>query len=153
MMKKRFLLLSFFLVLFLSACNGNDELAGKTFKLGYPSVDPNMSIEGDADDPDNYASLLTVEFLDEKTFTSSIQNGEGTYVLNDNVLLLHFKNDNEILKLSFKIKESEKDFSTYAAEVSDADFEMTNADAVSHFKNLFSALNNDTYVEFIEVKE
>ncbi|WP_036575367.1 hypothetical protein [Oceanobacillus picturae] len=152
-MKKRFLLLSFFLVLFLSACNGNDELAGKTFKLGYPSVDPNMSIEGDADDPDNYASLLTVEFLDEKTFTSSIQNGEGTYVLNDNVLLLHFKNDNEILKLSFKIKESEKDFSTYAAEVSDADFEMTNADAVSHFKNLFSALNNDTYVEFIEVKE
>lgn len=153
MMKKRFILISLFLVLLLSACNGNDELAGKTFKLGYPSLDPNMSTEGDDDDPDKYASLLTVEFLDGNTFTSSIQNGEGTYELNDNVLLLHFKNDNEILKLSFKVKESEKDFSTYAAEISDADFEMTNTDAVSHFKNLFSALNNDTYVEFIEVKE
>ncbi|RIU91183.1 hypothetical protein D1864_12255 [Oceanobacillus picturae] len=153
MLKKRFILLSLFLVLFLSACNDSDELSGKTFKLGYPSLDPNMSIEEDADDPDKYASLMTVEFLDGKTFTSSIQNGEGTYELNDNVLLLHFKNDNEILKLSFKVKESEKDFSTYPAEISDADFEMTNTDAVSHFKNLFSALNNDTYFEFIEVKE
>ncbi|MFD1173590.1 hypothetical protein [Oceanobacillus picturae] len=153
MMKKRFVLLSFFLVLFLSACNGNDELAGKTFKLSYLSLDPNMSIEGDAEDPDKYASLLTVEFLDGKSFTSSIQNGEGTYELNDNVLLLHFKNGNEILKLSFKVKESEKDFSTYAAEITDTDYKLTNTDAVSHFKNLFYTLNNDTYVEFIEVKE
>ncbi|WP_042222266.1 hypothetical protein [Oceanobacillus manasiensis] len=152
-MKKRFILLSLFLVLFLSACNGNDELAGKTFKLSYPSLDPNMAIEGDADDPDKYASLLTVEFLDGKSFTSSIQNGEGTYELNDNVLLLHFKNDNEILKLSLNVKESEIDFSTYAAEISDADYEMTNTDKVSHFKNLYFALNKGTYIEFIEVKE
>ena len=148
-MKKRFILFNLLLLLYLlllSACNNEDELSGKTFKVASP---PGPIMEH-IDDPDRYYPIMTLEFLDGKVSTNSIHDGEGTYELNDNVLVLHFENENETLKLSFEVKESEKDFSEYSAIISEVDFEMKDTDKVSHFKNLSFKFDKNTPIEFIK---
>ncbi|MEN2766069.1 hypothetical protein [Ornithinibacillus xuwenensis] len=140
-MKKRLIFLLFVLVLLLTACN-NDELSGKTF---------NLSTRGGPDsNPDQYHSIMTLEFSDGKVETSSINDGEGTYELNDDKLAIHFENENENLTIEFTVEESDKEFSEYSAVISDYDFEMSNTDKVSHYKNIINKLHKDMSYEFIK---
>lgn len=146
MMKKQFIFLLFIFILLLSACSSSDELSGKTFKIAnLPAPE-----EGYIDNPDKYDSIMTVELLDGKVVTDSIHKGQGTYELNDNVLVLHFENENETLKLSFEVEESDKDFSKYSAVISDIDFKITDTDKVSHFENLVFKFDRNRKIEFIE---
>ena len=94
-MKNKFTSLLLLFILLLSACNDNDELSGKTFKVASPPG----PIEEHSDDPDRYYPIMTLDFLDGKVNTNSNLDGKGTYELNDNVLDLHFENENETLKL------------------------------------------------------
>ncbi len=142
-MKKRFNLLLLLFVLLLSACNNEAELSGKTFKVAYPSPVKEM------DDPNRYNPIMTLEFIDENVVHNTIY-GEGTYELNDDVLVLYFENENENLEISFKVKESEKDFSEYSAVLSDVDFEMTDSDKISYFKNLAFRLTKEMPIEFLK---
>ncbi|WP_249872653.1 hypothetical protein [Oceanobacillus saliphilus] len=66
------------------------------------------------------------------------------------MLVLHFENENENLKIKFTVKESDKDFSEYSAVISDVDFEMLDMDKISHFKNLTAKLNKNMPIEFLK---
>lgn len=140
-MKKRLVFTLLLFVLFFTACNSGDELSGKTFKVAYSS--PLVESE----DPNGYNTMITVEFLDGKVIIDSI---EGTYQFNGDILTLNFENENEDLEINFTVKNSDKEFSEYAAEISEVTFEMENTEKVSYFKNLVSKLNKNIPVEFIE---
>ncbi|MBP3951810.1 hypothetical protein [Bacillus suaedae] len=123
---------------------GSNEFSKKTFNIAYTPV-----IQNEIDNPNKYHSLMTVEFLDEKVFTNTIY-GEGTYKVNDDVLVLHFENEAENLIIEFKLKESDKAFSKYSAVISDVDFEITDNNKISHLKGLFVKLDKQMSIEFIK---
>ncbi|MFD1851277.1 hypothetical protein [Oceanobacillus bengalensis] len=143
-MKKRFILSLLLVVLLLSACNNEDELSGKTFEVAYTPV-----LQDDLDSPNRYDSIMTLEFLDGNVVNNTFY-GEGTYELIDDVLELHFENENENLKIKFTVKESDKDFSEYSAEIRDVDFEMIDTDKISDFKNLTVRLIKDMPIEILK---
>lgn len=150
--KRKYYLASVFLLLLVAiplfnnhyAQTATDELSGSTFNISYPTPDARN------DDPNGYDSLMTVEFSDGEAATPSIQDGDGTYELNGDVLTLQFENENESLQIEFSLKESEQDFSEYSAVIRDVDFEKKNPDDISHFQNLFYKLNKKLPLEFIK---
>jgi hypothetical protein len=122
---------------------GKGELIGETFRISYPPVFQN------ADTPGRYHTILNLEFIDGHTVQTK-RYGEGTYELTgDNILLLQFENENERLQISFELRESEKDFSTYAAEIKDVVFEMDDWNKVSYFRNFAYSLPEGMPLEFI----
>ncbi|WP_405096926.1 hypothetical protein [Oceanobacillus sp. FSL H7-0719] len=144
-MRKRFISLLLLFGLLLSACNANDELSGRTFEIATHS--PEMQIE----DSDRFSPIVTLNFSEGNVFSNPIY-GEGTYELNDNVLVLHYENENESLNLRFELSESDNDYSEYAVEISGVDFEMKDLDKVSHYEDLPFKFDKNSPMEFIERK-
>ncbi|MEC5425105.1 hypothetical protein QGM71_16590 [Virgibacillus sp. C22-A2] len=144
-MKKWFVFLVLLSVLLVSACNNSEELSGQTFTVAYTPV-----LQEDVDSPNRYDSIMTLEFSGGNVVTNSIYDGEGTYELNDDELVVRFENENENLEIRFTVKESDKDFSEYSAIISDVDFEITDTDKISHFKNLTLKLTKDMSIEFLK---
>lgn len=130
--------------LLLSACNDNDELAGQTFNFAYTPV-----LEEDIDSPNEYSSIMKLEFVDDSTITSTVY-GEGTYELTDDDLAFRFENENESLEITIGIEESDKDFSEYYALISEIDYQITDPDKISHFQDLAFKLEKDRPIEFIK---
>ena len=144
-MKKWFVLILISSLLLVSACNNNDNLSGQTFNVAYTPV-----LQEDVDSPNRYDSIMTLEFLDGNVVTDSTYDGEGTYELIDEELALHFENENENLEIKFIVKKSDKDFSEYSALISDAKFDVTDTDKISHFKNLTLKLTKNMPIEFLK---
>ena len=144
-MKKWFVLILISSLLLVSACNNNDKLSGQTFNVAYTPV-----LQEDVDSPNRYDSIMTLEFLDGNVVTDSTYDGEGTYELIDEELALHFENENENLEIKFIVKKSDKDFSEYSALISDAKFDVTDTDKISHFKNLTLKLTKNMPIEFLK---
>lgn len=151
-MKKWFAVFILIFVFVLSACSSDqDNLAGKTFNIAY-SPSP---VEVDVDNPSKYQSFMKVEFLRNNKISHKVYDEtEGTYQLNDNELILIFENKNEKLTISFvDFKESEKDFSTYAAVVGDAKSDIKDASKIEHLNLISNKVNLNMSVEFIELTE
>lgn len=127
-------------VLLLSACNNSDDLSGKTFDV---SVGPSPV------NPDKYDSIMTLEFSDGNTVKNTMGYEEGTYELKEDNLALLFKNENESLEIEFTLEESDKDFSTYSAEISDSNLEIEDSNQVSKYSVLYQNLGGSSF-EFIE---
>lgn len=47
-----------------------------------------------------YDSIMTLEYLDGNVVTNTIADGEGTYELKDDELVLHFEKGNITVKLN-----------------------------------------------------
>ena len=139
-MKKWLFFLLLLVVLLLSACSDNDELSGKTFDFSVMSSPVN---------PDKYDSVMTLEFSDGNTVKNTMGYEEGTYELKEDKLVLLFENENESLEIEFTLEESEKDFSTYSAEISDSNLEIEDSNQVSKYKGLYQKLW-DSHFEIIE---
>lgn len=148
-MKKR---ISFLLLLFgllLSACNNDDEFSGKTFKVAYTPV-----LQEEIDNPSNYKSIMTLNFSDDNVVTNTIGGEEGEYKLDDDVLVVNFKNENEKLEIKFiDFQESDKDFSAYSTSIGDAKLQIDDSDQISRLNNLSSLITKDMPIEFIEKQE
>ena len=151
-MKKWFAVFILIFVFVLSACSSDqDNLAGKTFNISY-SPSP---VETDVDNPSKYQSFMKVEFLKNNKISHKVYDEiEGTYQLNDNELIIIFENENEKLTISFvDLKESEKDFSTYAAVVGDAKSDIKDSSKIEHLNLISNKVNLNMSVEFIELTE
>ncbi|WP_047984375.1 hypothetical protein [Ornithinibacillus californiensis] len=122
----------------------SNDLSGQNFKIAYIPV-----FHGNVNNPGSYDPIMTIEFIDKNVFTTTIY-GEGTYEFKDNELVLQFENENEYLEINFTLEESDKDFSKYAAKISDVKFEMENIDEISYFNNLLLRLNKDMPIEFLK---
>ncbi|WP_078597662.1 hypothetical protein [Evansella clarkii] len=151
-MNKRVVFLLLLSVLLVSACttsntaSGSEELWGQIFNIAYPPV-----IQGDADSPNKYHSIMKVEFSDGNAATSAINDGEGTYEFNDKALVIKFENENEHLEIEFTdFEESDKDFIEYSAQISSLDFNMADSDKISHLGNLYNNLTKNMSVEFLK---
>lgn len=147
MMRKWFVFLALLSVLFVSACNNSeDNLSGKTFKVTYPPV-----LEEDINNPSKYSSITTLQFSDGKVVSNKIHDTEGTYELNDDVLVVNFENENEKLEINFiDFKESDLEFSAYSTAISEPKWDIKDSNQISHFENLFLDLDVDLPIEFIE---
>ncbi|UTR08988.1 hypothetical protein MM300_13720 [Evansella sp. LMS18] len=152
MLNKRIVFLILLSALLVSACtnndaaSGSDKLSGKTFNISYPPV-----IQGDADSPNKYHSIMKIEFSDGNAATAAVNDAEGTYELHDEVLVIKFENDNEHLEIEFTdFEESDRDFSEYSTQVSRVEWEMIDYDKISHLRNLYSQLNKEMYIEFLK---
>jgi major membrane immunogen (membrane-anchored lipoprotein) len=139
--KKQFIFLLLLFVLLLSACSNIDELSGKTFDVNVRSNPSNPAISH---------SIMTLEFLDGKITTTSLDGEEGTYELKDDKLAIQFENENESLEIEFTFEKSDEDSSTYSAVLSDSDFQIEDSDQVSRYKGFFLDLPRSSYVEFTE---
>ncbi|HSI66802.1 MAG TPA: hypothetical protein VK947_05260 [Planococcus sp. (in: firmicutes)] len=143
-MKKWLFFLLLLVVLLLSACSGNDELSGKTFDVS--EVSP-------VNYPDELFPIMTLEFSAGNRVKNTMgYEDEGTYELMDDKLVIQFENENESLEIEFTLEESEKDFSTYSAEISDSNLEIEDSNQVSKYKGLYQKLW-DRHFEIIEVIE
>lgn len=140
MMIRRLLFLFLLAVLLLSGCSTSDDLSGKTF---------DVSVRSSPNNPDKYHAIMTLEFLDGKVINHSIAGEEGTYELKDDNFVIQFENENESLQIEFTLKESDKEFSQYSAEIIDSDFQMEDAEQVSKYKQLYLDLPS-SHVEIIE---
>lgn len=141
MMKKWLLFLLLLVVLLLSACSENDELSGKTF-----------DVRGMASpvDPDQYDSRMTLEFSDGNTVKNTMSSeDEGTYELMGDKLVMQFENENESLEIEFTLEESDKDISTYSAEISNSNLEIEDSNQVSKYLGFYQNIG-DSHFEFIE---
>lgn len=136
------------LALLFTGCNSKDELSGHTFELAVMSLSP--VLQKDADDSRSYSPLLTLEFSDGDKVTSPIYDGEGTYILEDDELAIHFENENEKLDIRFALKESDKDFSMYSALLSGIHFEAPDTGEISHLTHIAAKLDGDLPIEFLE---
>ena len=140
-MKKSFIILIAVLsILIITACSNSGNLSGKTF---------DVSVVSSPNTPDKYDSIMTLEFTDGKVITDAIDGEEGAYDLKDDELVIQFENENESLEIEFTLKESDKDFSEYSAEISDSDFQIEDSEQVSKYKNIYTNLSH-SHVEFIE---
>lgn len=135
-------------VLLVTACSNdsnNNELSGKTFKLGMH--DPNKDI----DNPSSYKPIMILDFLDDNIVTNTKGNEEGTYELNKDTLVINFENENEELKIEFAdFNDSDKEFSAYSTSISDIEFKIEDNEHVSYLEKLYIDISKDTPIEFIE---
>ncbi|WP_157998050.1 hypothetical protein [Ornithinibacillus scapharcae] len=92
---------------------------------------------------------MSLEFLEGKVITNSIDGEEGTYKLKDDKLMIQCENENESLEIEFTLNESEKEFSQYSAEVSDSNLHIEDSKQVSKYKGFYEKLPS-SHVEFIE---
>ncbi|SHG86344.1 hypothetical protein [Ornithinibacillus halophilus] len=141
-MKKWLFFLLLLVVFLLSACSNNDELSGKTFDISVVAMSPN-------DTSANYTPVMTLEFSDGNKVKNTRDDEEGVYELKEDKLVILFKNENEHLEVEFTLKESDKEFSEYSAEISDLDFQMVDSTQVSKYKGLYQKLW-DNHFEIIE---
>lgn len=134
-------------VFFVSACSDDsNKLSGKTFNVAYPPV-----LKEDVDHPNRYDSIMVLKFSDDNVVSNTIDDTEGTYELNEDVLVINFENENEKLKINFiDFKESEKDFSTYTTLISNPELHVEDASQVKHFQGLAFRLSENHPIEFIE---
>ena len=148
MMKKWFVLVILVSVFLISACAGDsDELAGKTFDITYPPV-----LEEDLDNPSEYHSIATLDFSKGNKVSNTVDDTEGTYEINEDVLLINFENKNEELNVNFNdFKDSTKDFSSYSAIIGETELNIEDSDQLKSLLKLSSELLEKTPVEFIEV--
>ena len=143
-MKKQLIFLLLLAILLLSACSNSDELSGKTFDVSVMWISPDSTSE-------NYKPLMILEFLDGDIVKNTLSSDEGTYELKDDKLMILFENENEYLEAEFALKESDKEFSTYSAEISDLDFQMKDSEQVSKYIGLYQKLwEHGLTFEFIE---
>jgi hypothetical protein len=146
-MKKRFIYLLLLAFLLLSACSNSDVLSGKTFDVSVLSISPDStSLDSTSE---NYQPLMILEFLNGNSVKNMLDEEVGTYELKDDKLVVLFENENEYLEVEFSLKESDKEFSTYSAEISDLDFQMEDSEQVSKYKGFYQKLW-DRQFEFIE---
>lgn len=149
-MKRLLVVFGLLCILNLSACSGDgkNEFSGKTFNFAYTPV-----IGIDIDNPSKYQSFMKVKFSNDNKVSHLIHEEiEGTYQLNENELIIPFENDNEKLNISFiDFKESEKDFSAYAAVISDTESSVKDPSKTEQLRLISDKLNMP--LEFIEVKE
>lgn len=134
-------------VLFVSACSGDgDKVSGKTFKVAYTPAH-----QEDIDDPSNYKPIMKLNFSDDNVVTNTMGDEEGTYELNEDMLVVNFENENEKLKIEFvDFKESDTDFSAYSTSIGDAELKIEDNEQISHLKGLTSNISKDMPIEFIE---
>lgn len=133
-------------LLLFSACSDSDKLSGKTFKVSYTPV-----LQEDIDNPSKYPSIMTLKFSDGNVVTNTIDNEEGAYELNNDVLVINFENENEKLEIEFiEFKESNKDFSAYSTVINNSELEIEDSEQVSKFSTLHLNLSKDMPIEFIE---
>lgn len=145
-MKKGFVVLMALLsVFFISACSDDSNiLSGKTFDVAYTPV-----LQEDMDNPDKYPSVVTAQFSNDNVVT--MNDTEGTYELNEDILVVNFENENEKLEITFNdFKESEKDFSMYSTIISDRELQKEDSSQLSHFEVLADNLSENMPIEFIE---
>jgi major membrane immunogen (membrane-anchored lipoprotein) len=147
LMKKRFIFLLLLVFLLLSACSNSDEFSGKTFDVSVMSISPDSTSLGSTSE--DYQPLMILEFLNGNIVKNQLDEEEGTYKLKDDKLVVLFENENEYLEAEFTLKESDKEFSTYSAEISDIDFQMEDSEQVSKYKGFYQKLW-DRQFEFIE---
>ncbi|MFC0301019.1 hypothetical protein ACFFIS_09310 [Virgibacillus soli] len=133
-------------VVFVSACNNDhDELSGKTFKIAYKPV-----LEEDMDNPSRYTSIMTLKFSKGNIVHDTNDDIEGTYELNEDILVVNLDNKSEKLKISFiDFKESEKDFSAYSALISNPELQSPDSGQVSKLTGLAYNLTENMPLEFI----
>jgi hypothetical protein len=122
---------------------GKEQLIGETFHLAYQPV-----LYGSAESPGAHHRFLTIEFVDGHT-VHTMKYGEGTYELTDESFLLQFENENERLQIHFELQESERDFSAYAAKITEVEFEMEDWNEISYFKDFAYSLSKDMPLEFL----
>ncbi|HLQ98396.1 MAG TPA: hypothetical protein VK135_06865, partial [Candidatus Dormibacteraeota bacterium] len=120
-MKKWFALMALLSIFLVSACSiDSDELSGKTFKIAHPPV-----LEEELDNPSSYYPIVTLKFSKSNSVSNTLDDAEGTYELNEDVLVINFENKNEKLKVHFiDFKESDKDFSSYSAVIGHSDLHI-----------------------------
>lgn len=143
---KRIIFPALLFLILLSACNKKDELSGQTMNIAYVPAHP--SFPEYVDDPKRYHPLMTLEFLDGNVANETLHDHKGSYELNDDNLIVLFERDDESIEIEFIIKDSDKDFSKYAAQISDVNFEK-DPGIVSHFDNLFFSLDKSSPIEFL----
>lgn len=148
MMRKWFVLVILVSVFLISACAGDsDDLAGKTFDITYPPV-----LEKDLDNLSKYQSIATLDFSKGNKVSNTMDDTEGTYEINEDVLLINFENKNEKLNVNFNdFKDSTKDFSSYSATIGETELNIEDSDQLKSLLKLSSELSEKAPVEFIEV--
>src|SRR5690625_4601053 len=136
-------------LLFVSACccdSNSNKLSGKTFKVAYTPV-----LQEDIDDPSNYKPIMILDFSDDNVVTNTMDDEEGTYELNEDMLIIKFETKNEKLKIDFvDFKDSDIDFSVYSTSIGDAELKIEDNEQVSQLKGLSSKISKDMPIEFIE---
>ncbi|WP_411954797.1 hypothetical protein ACKXGF_02985 [Alkalibacillus sp. S2W] len=155
-MKKGLIFLTILTLFILPACDGKNDLSGKTFTISHKAISlipPDVSRE-EIDDDDWYKTFLTLEFLNENEFTST-QLGKGTYELDrdDKEFTIRFENNNEHLEIGFNLEESKKDFSKYSAEINNLDFQPPDDNEVSHFQKFYMNINLAMENEYEFIRE
>ncbi|MHA6253314.1 hypothetical protein [Oceanobacillus sp. CAU 1775] len=148
-MKKLIIFPILLFVLMLAACNDDDELSGQTFDIAYI---PSPISQENFDNPNRYDSIMTLAFSNGKVDTDSINFKKGTYALEDGQLTVHFEDDNESLKIEFWVNESDKDFSMYSAKIHHAEYQISDSEQISRFKNLSLKLHKDVPIEFLKIE-
>src|SRR5699024_864325 len=143
-MPKRSLYLLLVFIFLMSACNKNEELAGKKFNLAYTSV-----LQEDIEKPNAYDSLIKLTFSEDHTVNNTISELNGSYELKNSQLSLYFNNENENLVINISLEKSDKDFSEYSALITDVKYEIENEDELALLKDLFFDLQKDRPMEFI----
>src|SRR5699024_5405712 len=120
-MKKWFALMALLSIFLVSACSiDSDELSAKSFKIAHPPVR-----EEELDNPSSYYPIVTLKFSKSNSVSNTLDDAEGTYELNEDVLVINFENKNEKLKVHFiDFKESDKDFSLYYAVIVNSYFHI-----------------------------
>ncbi|HZW68395.1 MAG TPA: hypothetical protein VFF20_07295 [Pseudogracilibacillus sp.] len=143
-MPKRSLYLLLVFIFLMSACNKNEELAGKKFNLAYTPV-----LQEDIEKPNAYDSLIKLTFSEDHTVNNTISELNGSYELKNSQLSLYFNNENENLVINISLEKSDKDFSEYSALITDVKYEIENEDELALLKDLFFDLQKDRPMEFI----
>jgi len=151
-MKKWFVVFTLLFVFILSACiNDNNRLSGKTFDLVYAPV----PLEEDVNNPSKYQPFMKLKFTGNNKVSHTVYNEiEGTYELNEDTLIITFKNENEKLKISLlDFRQSERDFSTYTALIGDTESDIKDPNKIEYLQLIINKLNRDIPIEFIEIEE
>lgn len=153
-MKKCFVVFTLLFVFILSSCtndNNSNKLSGKTFDLVYAPV----PLEEDINNPSKYQSFMKLEFSGNNKVSHTVYNEiEGTYELNEDTLIITFKNENEKLKISLlDFRQSERDFSTYTALIGDTESDIKDPNKIEYFQLIINKLNKDMPIELIEIEE
>lgn len=125
-------------VLLMTACSSDGNLSGKTFDVG---------VVGSPTSPGSLQTIVTLKFSDENTFKNTRGNEEGTYELSGDKLLILIEDENERLEIEFTLKQSDKEFNEYSAELTHADFQMEDTEQISKYKGFYQKIQgSDSYV-------
>lgn len=137
-MIKRLIFISLFSVLLLVACSNEGQLSGEVF---------DVRVVGDPMSPGSFQTIATLEFGDDNRFKNTKGNEEGTYDLSGDKLVILLEDENEKLKIEFKLEESDKELNEYEAELIHADYQMEESEKVSKYNTFYQKVYGaDFYV-------